>query len=125
MSVMTWGVLPDDVLHLIMYHYKNELHERMATRTPQVEYYGSGKTYCEMCDKKKKKVAWFCKSYRMMGGTCTLHAHHACATVGQPVTSEVTVVRNGREDGWVQTQTIIGDNAFSGPLKVRVESDLR
>ena len=121
MSVMTWGVLPDDVLHLIMYHYKNELHERMATRTPQVEYYGSGKTYCEMCDKKKKKVAWFCKSYRYDGR----NLYSACATVGQPVTSEVTVVRNGREDGWVQTQTIIGDNAFSDPLKVRVESDLR
>jgi hypothetical protein len=26
---------------------------------PVILYYGAGKTYCEMCDKKKQRVAWF------------------------------------------------------------------
>ena len=53
-----WTALPDELICLIMDDYKKGLHERMASRPPVVLHYGAGKTYCEVCDRKKKKVAW-------------------------------------------------------------------
>ena len=54
-----WETLPEEVLSLIMTHYKSGLHHRISLRPPVPLYYGAGKTYCEACDRKKNNVAWF------------------------------------------------------------------
>jgi hypothetical protein len=53
-----WSDLPEELAQLILNHYKADLRRRMRMR-PVIEFYGTGKTFCEMCDKKKQRVAWF------------------------------------------------------------------
>ena len=62
-----WTALPDELICMVMGHYKIGLRERMALRQPVPLYFGTGKTYCEVCNRKKKKVAWFRNSFQYNG----------------------------------------------------------
>ena len=77
-----WTELPEELLLLIMCHYRRGIEERIAMRPPVVMYYGSGKTFCEVCDRKKKNVAWFRNSFlitRNFSGTLAEYAgYSAC-----------------------------------------------
>jgi hypothetical protein len=55
----TFAQLPDDVIYCIMSHYKAGLHERM----PPTAFVGQGRTYCEVCDRNKRRVLWFSTSF--------------------------------------------------------------
>ena len=73
-----WTALPEELRLLIMWHYKRGIQERMAMRPPVVEYYGSGKTFCEVCFRKKKNVAWFHNSFLVAGGHKRYSACPSC-----------------------------------------------
>ena len=66
---MDWGNLPDDLIEKIMSNYKDGLQERISMRRPPKVDWCSGNTrsYCEVCDRKKKNVLWFRKRFWFVG----------------------------------------------------------
>ena len=54
-----FAALPNDIKEVVMLHYTDGLHERM----PPTAFVGQGRTYCEVCDRNKRRVLWFSTSF--------------------------------------------------------------